>query len=201
MNILEKEYQKVEKGNIIFLNGTSSSGKTTLSKALQSKLVEPFYHISCDVFDSMAPHKADEVLFSSYLETSVSAMHHAIKLYSDLGINTIVDHVILDLTDKGDRLLECVNLLHRYPVIFVRVNCPLYELERREKSRGDRFNGLAKWQLENIHAHNTYDITVNTYENTIEECSEQIISMLNRIEECNAFTILKERYEKSFSRL
>lgn len=99
----------MKKGNIIFLNGTTSSGKTTLTKVLQKKLTEPYYHISCDVFDSMAPHKEDEVLFSSYLEKSVSAMHHTIKLYCDLGINTIIDHVILDLTDKGDRLLECVH--------------------------------------------------------------------------------------------
>lgn len=187
----------MEKGNIIFLNGTSSSGKTSLTKVLQKKLTEPYYHISCDVFDSMAPHKEGEVLFSSYLEKSVSAMHHTIKLYSDLGINTIVDHVILDLIDKGDRLLECVNLLYDSPVIFVRVNCPLYELERREISRGDRFEGLAKWQLENIHAHGTYDITVNTYENTLEECADQIISMLNRIDECKAFKILKKQFESN----
>ena len=184
------------KGKIILLNGVTSSGKTTLAKTLQNKLVnEPFYHISCDVFDSMAPHKSDETIFSSHLETSVSAMHHTIKLFSDLGINTIVDHVILDLHDKGSkRLLECVNLLYNYPIIFVRVNCPLHELERREKSRGDRFDGFAKWQLENIHSHNMYDITVDTFENTIEECADKIIQMLNYPEKFTAFKTLWEKH-------
>ncbi|MCL1859158.1 MAG: chloramphenicol phosphotransferase CPT family protein [Oscillospiraceae bacterium] len=185
----------MEKGKIIFLNGTTSSGKTSLSKALQNKLVKPFYHISCDMFDSMAPHKEDEILFSSYLETSVSAMHHTIKLYSDLGINTIVDHVILDNNKGSERLSECINLLYNYPVIFVRVDCPLNELERREKLRGDRWQGFAKWQLESIHGHGTYDITVNTYENTLEECADTIIEMLSYPEKFTAFKTLWEQMQ------
>jgi len=38
----------VKKGNIIFLNGVSSAGKSTLSKALQSRL--DYYWFSVDVF-------------------------------------------------------------------------------------------------------------------------------------------------------
>ena len=35
-------------GKIILINGESSSGKTTLARALQKKLEEPFWHFSID---------------------------------------------------------------------------------------------------------------------------------------------------------
>lgn len=38
----------MNKGHIIFLNGTSSSGKTTIAKALQEKLAEPYMYVSVD---------------------------------------------------------------------------------------------------------------------------------------------------------
>ena len=37
---------------IIYLNGPSSSGKTTLAKALQESLEEPYLHIGIDKVDT-----------------------------------------------------------------------------------------------------------------------------------------------------
>lgn len=42
---------------IIYLNGPSSSGKTTLAKALQKELREPFLHIGIDRVIGMMPSK------------------------------------------------------------------------------------------------------------------------------------------------
>lgn len=65
-------------------------------------------------------------------------MHKSIKTFSDEGLNVIVDHVILDIPEEKGWLEECVKILWNYPVVFVRVNCPLHKLERRERARGDR---------------------------------------------------------------
>ena len=48
-------------GRIIFLNGASSSGKSTLAKALQAALAEPFLHVSSDhlVASGMLPARRD----------------------------------------------------------------------------------------------------------------------------------------------
>ena len=67
-----------------------------------------------------------------------------------------------------------------HPVLFVWVDCPLEELERRERARGDRSSGQAKWQYEHIHAHGVYDVTVNTHEMTSEACADAIVAMLAR---------------------
>lgn len=47
----------MKKGKIIYLNGVSSAGKTTLSKTLQERLTEPYYWMSMDTFMNMTPKK------------------------------------------------------------------------------------------------------------------------------------------------
>ncbi|WP_079979222.1 phosphotransferase-like protein [Candidatus Protochlamydia sp. R18] len=42
---------------IIYINGTSSSGKTTLVQALQEALYQPFLHIGIDRVIGMMPNK------------------------------------------------------------------------------------------------------------------------------------------------
>ena len=42
-------------GTIIFLNGTSSAGKTTLAHGLQEQLTEPYMHVALDQFRDGLP--------------------------------------------------------------------------------------------------------------------------------------------------
>ena len=58
------------------------------------------------------------------------------------------------------------------------VHCPLDELERREKARGDRDMGLAKTQLQYVHQHEVYDVEVDTYRNNLTVCADQIMAAL-----------------------
>lgn len=183
----------MNKGHIIFLNGTSSSGKTSLTKKLQALSEELFFHLSLDVYENMASEKHLDNNYWNTLRGCASAMHNSIKTFSDIGLNVIVDHVILDIPEEEGWLEECVDLLSEYPVVFVRVNCPVHELERRERNRGDRDIGQAKWQSERIHGHGIYDIEVNTYENTIEECATQIIKCVLPVNNSSAFKRLNDR--------
>ncbi len=45
----------MDDGTIIVLNGTSSSGKSSIAHALQQTLDEPFLHFDCDQFKGMLP--------------------------------------------------------------------------------------------------------------------------------------------------
>jgi chloramphenicol 3-O phosphotransferase len=47
-----------------------------------------------------------------------------------------------------DWLADYYRRFEGYPVLFVLVECPLEELERREKARGDRQIGQARWHLQ-----------------------------------------------------
>jgi chloramphenicol 3-O phosphotransferase len=183
----------VAKGLIIFLNGTSSSGKTSLARLLQAKLACPAYHLSQDMFSQMASKTHRAADFWVVTNTTISAMHHTIALFSDLGLDVIVDHILLDTHDQI-WLRDCVRLLHAYPVLFVRVECPLEELERREQQRSDRRLGQARAQIDKIHGHGVYDLTVDTYTQTLETCADQIVDALSQPARWRAFRTLHQRW-------
>jgi len=180
----------MEKGKIIFLNGVSSSGKTTLSATLQERLMEVFFAFGADTFAFMSPKKYinhNHPECGIIIPKAVSIMPQVVKLYSDMGFNIIVDHVLgaPNSTNKG--AYEFIEPLHDYPVLFVHVVCPVDELRRREKERGDRKIGQAEKQLSSLYPQDAYDITVNTFDNPKEECADKIIALLDYPEKFIAF--------------
>jgi len=180
----------MKKGNIIWLNGVSSSGKTTLAKALQDVLPMPPYYISNDLFAEMIPAKYFRD--AKKVAESFSMMYGTIKTFSDAGADVIVDSLFL----SADRMYQCVNELHEYPVLFVHVTCPPHELRRREETRNDRDVGQGERQLADLHPRDTYDIIVDTYSNSKAECADMIEEALGCLEKFAAFkTILSQRTE------
>lgn len=178
----------MENGRIIILNGVSSAGKSTLAKTLQDRLSHPYFKMDVDVFCSMSPEKFNIDNYSVQWEF-VSNMFHAVKLFSDMGFNLIVPCIFLE---DGDFLKKCVTLLYTYPVLFVHVECPAEELRRREKERGDRKIGGAESMLTILIPQDTYDITVDTYSLSIEECADKIIELIDNPENFQAFKLLKK---------
>ena len=179
-------------GNIIFLNGTSSSGKTSIAKELQRILKEPYLLVSVDNFISMLPQKylngEFPETFGKTILKIIHGMHHSISALASSGNNIIVDHVL----EQKEWLEECVNVLSDFQVLFVGVRCPLEELERREHNRGNRKKGLARFQFNIVHSHNIYDMEVNTSKYKPLECARQIKDVLKEKYDCKAFKTLEK---------
>jgi len=179
------------KGSIIWLNGVSSSGKSTLAKALQDRLSEPFYVLANDMFtdDPVCPVKFVDIDANDTYQRALMGMYHAVKGFSDTGINVIADDVLL-IENGYDRLGQCVELFHDYPIMFVHVTCPVDELRRREELRGDRGFGQGEGQIAILTPQDTYDVTVDTFDSSIVECADKIIELLNYPEKFTAFKTL-----------
>jgi len=169
------------KGNIIILNGTSSSGKTSIVNALQAILDEPYLEAGIDKFIFMLPGRyLDRPLWNEVLglavkagpagHTLVSGMHHAIAALSETGNNVIADHVLVE----PQWMQECVTLLSDLPAYLIGVRCPKDILEQREKMRKNRTLGQAAAQFDLVHAHGVYDLEVDTSISSPEECALQI---------------------------
>ena len=183
----------MKKGRVIWLNGVSSSGKSTLARVLQDKLSVPFYVLANDMFtnDAVAPDKFIKINWRETYYMVLIGMYHAIKAFVDIGINTIVDDVLLN---EDNRMEQCVELFHDYNVLFVHVTCPIDELRRREKKRIDRGIGQGESQLAKLNPQDIYDITVDTFNESSEECAERIIKLLNEPQKISAFkTIWSQR--------
>ena len=185
----------MEKGKIIFLTGTSSAGKSTLARTLQDRLTEHFYWLDYDNFIHMAVDKpgkvTDPYTFFQKGKDPVTVLFQTIKMFSDLGINVISEGCFFRPFPKEIKAYEfSVNFLHEYPVLSVLVTCPIEELRRREKERGNRRIGEGEQRLADIDLNVVYDITVDTFINTPEECADVIIDLLKYPDRFSAFKTL-----------
>lgn len=74
------------------------------------------------------------------------------------------------------------------------VKCPLEIVEQREKERGDRNIGMARYQFERVHAHGLYDIEVDTSVLNVDECVTRIMALINDKPKEGAFQKLATRF-------
>ncbi|HQF34035.1 MAG TPA: AAA family ATPase [Petrotogaceae bacterium] len=183
----------MHRGRIIFLNGTSSSGKSTLAKNIQKISKEKFFHVQIDTFCDMLHQKFFDSDFSETENSVASLMHKFVVFLSDEGQNVIVDTVIENHHENW--LRECVTLMEFSEVIFVKVSCPPEELEKRELERGDRTIGQAIGQYKNMYFNDIYDFEINTFENTPDECAKIVIDKMKSFKiPDSAFFRLRKKY-------
>lgn len=175
---------------ILFLNGTSSSGKTTVARTLQKLWREPLLYVSCDAFIFMlADHVLkDDAVRPKVLWPVLSPFNRSLAPIADCGLPLVIDYVL----EADEWVYECVTSLVSHNVLFVGVKCPLGELERREKARGDRKIGLARWQLERVHRYGTYDFEIDTHAQSPDACAAQLRDLMVRAPLGRAFPRLRE---------
>lgn len=164
---------KLKQGILVFLNGTSSSGKTSISTELIKQKEIPFYHLSIDdffnnyndfinnKFPDEPPREIDHQVVSQILDDSIFSVYRStIKLLIEMGFNVIVDTVI----DNDKRFNVFLEQFFDQPTLFIGVICSKEELIRREQTRGDRKIGLAASQFSKVYCFDEYDLEVNTEE-------------------------------------
>jgi chloramphenicol 3-O phosphotransferase len=173
---------------IILLNGVGSSGKSSIAKALQTIAARPFLHVQMDVFMEMLPealqHHADGFSYETVHEDekpavvirtgptgrlALQGMRHAIAAMAGQGNNLIVDDVLCD-----GEMPEYAKLLSAFDLHLVGVFAPLDIIEERERRRGDRLIGLARWQYGRVHKDVAYDLEIDTSTATPLECAKRI---------------------------
>jgi chloramphenicol 3-O phosphotransferase len=186
----------------IFLNGPSSSGKTSLARALQSKLKAPYLHLGIDHLIGMMPpgfnnFESREAIntpagFSWKIEQDAEGnelsklhigpyaeriCHLLISLALHLlcrGFNVIIDEVCL----RAEGFNAWKMALKDFDVLYVGVTAPIEVLESREKSRGDRMIGSARHQASIVHQHKEYDLEIDTSKNSTEASAELILNQM-----------------------
>lgn len=166
---------------IIVLNGASSSGKTTLAKAMQLKWRSPLHHVQFDSFRDMEPsgywdgwERMEEDSVEMMMRALCGAVYAAVRQYAVHGQGVVLDMAATNPLAR--RLL--LKKLEDLPVYLVAVRCNLDELVKREKERGDRVIGLAATQVEWIHQPMQYDFEVDTTLGTVEASVAELLRWL-----------------------
>lgn len=176
----------MKQGKIIIINGTSSSGKTSIVRALQDIMEEPYVEAGIDKFIWMLPHRyLDRPLWDDVLGLAnqagelghqlVMGMHQTAEVLSHIGMNVIVDHVLVEDIWWQD----CVERFSELPVYLIGIRCPLETLEEREKARKNRTLGQARLQFDIVHGKGIYDLQVDTSILSVKECALLIKKRIN----------------------
>jgi chloramphenicol 3-O phosphotransferase len=152
-------------GKIILINGASSAGKSTLARALQARVEEPFWHYSIDHLREahvlpMARILAKEFDWPSMRPAFFEGFHRSLVSFAGAGNNLIVEHIV-ETEAWMNRLLV---LLAPFDVFFIGLHCPLAELERREAGRSDKRRAEARADYAVVHKHCQYDLELHSTE-------------------------------------
>ncbi len=192
-------------GKIIVLNGTSSSGKTSIIRALQQVMDEPYLEAGFDKYLWMLPAKfLKRPLYLDVLDYDrmefegevlqvlrarriafqfVSGMHHAAVAMVKAGNNLIIDHLFFE----PKWVQECAELFSDQWALLVGVRCPLEIINEREKQRGDRTPGIAPGHYHLIHQLGIYDLEVDTSVLSAMECALKIKKYIDEGKQPQAF--------------
>ena len=159
--------------SVIFLNGPSSSGKSTLARALQTALADHvFVHVAEDMFFAMLPaHAYAHPDFLRYGTRLYTGFAHCVAALAARGNRVIVDTVAW----SPGSLAVFLHALQETRVLAVGVHCALEVLEAREGQRRDRAVGLARRQFALTHHDVLYDIEVDTSRASLDACVAAIV--------------------------
>ncbi|MFD6418373.1 chloramphenicol phosphotransferase CPT family protein [Streptomyces sp. NPDC060194] len=174
---------------LVLLNGTSSSGKSSIAAELAGHLPAPVFRLAVDDFLRMARWPDDATLdeLAAPLRRMRAGFHRAVAGMAAAGNAVVVDHVL----SEPWRLSDCLDVLPAADVFFVGVRCSLDEVVRREAARGDRESGIAAAQFPVVHAHGLYDLTVDTTATSPAACARRIADGLSRRPRPTAFERLR----------
>ncbi|MFE6482442.1 AAA family ATPase [Streptomyces sp. NPDC057757] len=175
-------------GVVVLLNGASSSGKSSIARELLGVLDGTWFHMPVDAFHSMrgGGEIADEDL-QAEIDRTAKGFHRAVAGMAAGGNNLVVDHPL----SRRWRLLDLLGLLVPEDTVLVGVRCPLPELERRERERGDRQPGLAAMQYDAVHSHGPHDLDVDTSLHSPRECALRVRDLLADRPSPTAFETLR----------
>ena len=169
----------MEKGRIIFLNGVTSAGKTSIVEAIQDRDDVFFHVVANDLFQEMVGEKFLRENYWKYLSEVIIMMYHTAKLFSDMGKNVLIDGILVEREEIRPHYQQLVEILKDNPLDIVEVYCPLDICRKRNIIRGDRYESQSEEQYELMAQNIKYSTRVDTSLYSSTECADMIIKELH----------------------
>ena len=183
-------------GQIIILNGVPRSGKSSIAGMIQETFDGVWMNLGVDLFMQMTPRKFQPSIglrpgeeqhpVYGLVPRLYAAMFEAVAAMGRAGMNVVVDVGMY----RPEVASDCARRLEGLPVLFVGVRCPIEEVMRRREATWGRDERVTRageswapgdgvpepvmrWQ-EQVHAHWSYDLEVDTSVMDPGECVEAI---------------------------
>lgn len=176
-------------GQIVILNGTPRSGKSSIAGVIQNTFEGVWMNMGVDRFMQMTPERyrpgiglrpgGERPDLEPLIVTLYRAMYESIASHSRLGLNVVVDVGHHDAYSVPLAILNNAALqLQGLPVLFVGVRCPLDVIMERRRATWGAGDGTVPppvrlWQ-ETVHVPGIYDLEVDTSVLSPEQCADLI---------------------------
>ncbi|MEU4198018.1 AAA family ATPase [Kribbella sp. NPDC026611] len=183
--------------SVIFLNGPSSAGKTTLGRALQDALDVPYLLMGLDTCFATVPaqwaggpkgaHRAQGFAYVDHPPENghpvcgisygpiglriLQGFHRAVREFVAAGNPVIIDEMMLgpEIRDHWTKTLTNVD------VLWIGLHCDLPELEHRETTRKNP-PGLSRWSHTRVHQGIPYNLELDTTTHPTKALAHQILT-------------------------
>ncbi|QEW01505.1 chloramphenicol phosphotransferase [Microbacterium caowuchunii] len=174
---------------MIVLNGGSSSGTSSIARALQERLPDIWLTFGVDTFIDALPGRGDSpragisfepdgtVTLTPRFQDLERSRYLGLSAMAASGARLILDEVLLSGGAGQDRLRST---LSNAVLFWVGVRCSPDVAAAREALRPDRVVGMARQQAGRVHEGVVYDLEVDTTSRTADECAQEIAAELGR---------------------
>jgi chloramphenicol 3-O phosphotransferase len=189
--------QATTPGQIVILNGTPRSGKSSIIAVIQETFAGLWMNLGVDRFMQMTPARYQPGIglrpggerqdLEPFVPILYSAMYESIAAHSRLGLHVVVDvgHHDAYSIPRGI-LADCARRLSGLPALFVGVRCPIEVIMERRRSTswnaesapGEVPEPVRRWQRE-VHLPGIYDLEVDTSVLSPSACAEIIRQRLD----------------------
>lgn len=172
-------------GKLIFLNGVTSCGKTTVAECVKQMCDLPVYVFSNDIFHGMVsgkPYQKYDRAFWHFVADTITAQYYAARGCVDAGFTVLIDGMLLDLPEYiarfGKRNIDLVHdIFAGCDFTLVDLTCPPDELRRRNISRGDRGVNQSDEQLSVMTKDYRADLTIDGMTTMPDESAAKILHL------------------------
>lgn len=163
----------MKKNFICYLNGVSSSGKTSICKILLKEFKEPTIYLSLDNIHENLCDKYNNDDWKLY-KKEVLGLHRMAVVWKNQGFNVIIDNILetKELCDDAKEILP--------DAYFISIKASLETLLKREKDRGRGHYSLVKYQYERVHKYLNYDLELDSQINGLQYLANKIIEKLDK---------------------
>jgi chloramphenicol 3-O phosphotransferase len=194
------------KVDIIVVNGTSSSGKTSIIQCLQETLTDTWLAFGVDTLISGLPipllaidddaqiairaprtryreggmtlHADGRISVGPEFRRLETAFNEGLAAMVRAGVRLILEEVFLEGSGSQERLRA---IFHDARVVWIGVTCEPAVAMERERLRGDRVVGMVAAQLAEVHEGVSYDFVVDSDARSPRDCANDIAQYLEGV--------------------
>ena len=168
----------MQKGPVIYLNGVTSTGKSSIAEALRQRV--DFYYLSDDIFEDNiidTPEYGTQGYWEKLAE-AVFLMYRTAALFSEHGKTVVIDSMLLESAAFAPHYPRMLEIFWDHPLFVVDVHCPLAICRQRNLSRSDRHENQSREQAAVMAQNVRYDLHLDTSLLSPDQCAREIILAL-----------------------